>query len=250
MPKMVILGTASFIPDETHENTHMLLQGEQGCVLIDSGSNPLISLKKAGLSADQLRTLILTHFHPDHMSGVPNLLMGLWLMGRTQPLNILGLNVTLDKVHSLMNLFEWRDWPGFYPVTFEPVQSFTGSTILEMPDFHIQMSPAHHLVPSIALKVTAQPGGKTLVYSSDTSPSDAVAQLARGADILVHEVAGAASGHSSPSMAGSIARQAGVGRLALIHYHTYLNPEDLVAEARSTYYGPITVLRDLDVIEL
>jgi len=247
---MVILGTASFIPDETHENTHMLLQGEQGYVLIDSGSNPLISLKKAGLSADQLRTLILTHFHPDHMSGVPNLLMGLWLMGRTQPLNILGLNVTLDKIHSLMNLFEWRDWPGFYPVTFEPVQSFGGSTILEMPDLRIQMSPAHHLVPSIALKVTAQPSGKTLVYSSDTSPSDAVEQLARGADILVHEVAGAASGHSSPSMAGSIARQAGVGQLALIHYHTYLNPEDLIAEARSTYYGPIIVLRDLDVIEL
>jgi len=250
MPKMVILGTASFIPDETHDNAHMLLQGEQGSVLIDSGSNPLVSLKKARLPADQLRTVIVTHFHPDHMSGMPNLLMGLWLMGRTQPLNILGLNVTLDKVHALMNLFEWRDWPGFYPVTFEPVQSFGGSTILEMPDLRIQMSPAHHLVPSIALKVTAQPSGKTLVYSSDTSPSDAVEQLARGADILVHEVAGAASGHSSPSMAGSIARQAGVGQLALIHYHTFLNPEDLIVEARSTYYGPITVLRDLDVIEL
>jgi len=247
---MVILGTASFIPDETHDNAHMLLQGEQGYVLIDSGSNPLVSLKKARLPADQLRTVIVTHFHPDHMSGMPNLLMGLWLMGRTQPLNILGLNVTLDKVHALMNLFEWRDWPGFYPVTFEPVQSFGGSTILEMPDLRIQMSPAHHLVPSIALKVTAQPSGKTLVYSSDTSPSDAVGQLARGADILVHEVAGAASGHSSPSMAGSIARQAGVGQLALIHYHTFLNPEDLIVEARSTYYGPITVLRDLDVIEL
>ena len=250
MPKMVILGTASFIPDETHENTHMLLQGEQGSVLIDSGSNPLISLKRAGLSADQLRTLILTHFHPDHVSGVPNLLMGLWLMGRTQPLVIQGLHVTLDKIHALMNLFEWKDWPGFYSVTFEPVQPLAGSTILEMPDLRIQMSLAHHLVPSIALKVTTQPGGKTLVYSSDTSPSDAVAQLARGADVLVHEVAGAASGHSSPAMAGSIARQAGVGRLALIHYHTYLDPKDLIAEARSTYSGPITVLRDLDVIEL
>jgi ribonuclease Z len=250
MPKMVILGTASFIPDETHENTHMLLQGEHGSVLIDSGSNPLISLKRAGLSADQLSTLILTHFHPDHMSGVPNLLMGLWLMGRTQPLVIQGLHVTLDKVHSLMNLFEWKDWPGFYQVTFEPVQSLAGSTILEMPDLCIQMSPAHHLVPSIALKVTTQPGGKTLVYSSDTSPSDAVAQLARGADVLVHEVAGAFSGHSSPAMAGAIARQAGVGRLALIHYHTHLDPQDLIAEARSTYSGPITVLRDLDVIEL
>ena len=42
--------------------------------------------------------------------------MGLWLMGRTQPLVILGLSVTLDKIHALMNLFEWKEWPGFYPV--------------------------------------------------------------------------------------------------------------------------------------
>lgn len=250
MPRMTILGTASFIPDETHDNAHMLLQGEKGCVLIDSGSNPLVSFKRAGLSADELHTLILTHFHPDHVSGVPNFLMGLWLMERTRPLNIQGLHVTLDKILALMNLFEWKDWPGFYPVTFEPVQSIAGLTILETPDFSIQMAPAHHLVPSIALKVTSQPAGKTLVYSSDTSPCDAVAQLARGADVLVHEAAGPQSGHSSAAMAGSIARQAGVGRLALIHYHTWLDPQDLVAEARSTYYGPITVLRDLDVIEL
>jgi ribonuclease Z len=250
MPKVVILGTASFIPDETHDNAHMLLQGENGSVLIDSGNNPLVSLKRAGLSADRLHTMILTHFHPDHVSGVPNFLMGLWLMGRTQPLSIHGLNVTLEKIQALMSLFEWKDWPGFYPVTFEPAQSIPGLTILETSDFSIQAAPTHHLVPSLALKVTARPGGKTLVYSSDTSPCDTVAQLARGADILIHEVAGAASGHSSAAMAGSIARQSGVGRLALIHYHTYLDPQDLIAEAHSTFSGPVTVLRDLDVIEL
>ena len=249
MPRVVILGTASFIPDETHDNAHMWLQGENGSVLIDSGHNPLVSLKRAGLSADQLHTMILTHFHPDHVSGVPNFLMGLWLMGRTQPLSIRGLSVTLDKIQALMSLFEWKDWPGLYPVTFEPAQSIAGLTILETPDFHIQTSPTHHLVPSLALKVTVQ-SGKTLVYSSDTSPCDTVAQLARGADILIHEVAGAASGHSSAAMAGSIARQSGVGQLALIHYHTYLNPQDLITEASSTFGGPITVLRDLDVIEL
>jgi len=48
MPRMTILGTASFIPDETHDNAHMLLQGEKGCVLIDSGSNPLVSFKRPG----------------------------------------------------------------------------------------------------------------------------------------------------------------------------------------------------------
>ncbi len=250
MPKMVILGTASFIPDETHENTHMLLQGENGSVLIDSGSNPLVSFKRAGLLPDQLHTLILTHFHPDHVSGVPNFLMGLWLMGRSQPLNILGLSLALDKVQALMNLFEWKDWPGLYPVTFEPVQSIAGSTILETADFRIQMATTHHLVPSIALKVTAQSSGRSIVYSSDTSPCDSVVQLARGVDVLVHEVAGAASGHSSPAMAGSIARQAAVKQLSLIHYHTYQNPQDLILEARSTFYGPITVLCDLDVIEL
>jgi len=249
MAKLVILGTASFIPDETHDNAHMAVYGPSGSVLIDSGINPLVSLKRAKVPFESLLAIIVTHFHPDHVSGLPNFLMGLWLMGRKTNLNIYGFRVTLDKVQALMSLFEWKDWPGFYPVAFEPVRPAENALIIETPDFRIHSSPTHHLVPSLALKFTSQANGHSIVYSSDTSPCDALAHLAQEADVLVHEVAGAASGHSSPAMAGSIARQAGVGHLVLIHYHTKDNPDDLIAEAQSTFSGKISLAHDQDVFE-
>ncbi len=249
MPKLVILGTASAIPDEAHENTHLVVHGPSGSVVVDSGCNPIVSCKRAQVPLDTLLAMIVTHFHPDHVSGIPNFLLGLWLLGRRNNLNVYGLRVTLDKVQAMMSLFEWRDWPGFYPVTFEPVRPVEGVLVTETPDFRVLASPTHHLVPSLALKFVSQSSEHSIVYSSDTSPCDALARLTRGADMLVHEAAGAQAGHSSAAMAGSIARQAGVGHLVLIHYHTNDSPDNLIVEARSTFKGTITLARDMDVFE-
>ncbi len=250
MARLVILGTASAIPDESHDNTHMVVHGSNGSILIDSGTNPLVSLKRAQVPLASLQAIIVTHFHPDHVSGFPNFLLGLWLLGRKNNLNIYGLRVTLDKLQALMNLFEWRDWPGFYPVSFEPVRPAENALLIETPDLRILAAPTKHLVPSLALKVVAADSGRSMVYSSDTSPCDALARLARGAEVLVHEAAGPQSGHSSAAMAGSLARQAGVKQLALVHYQTHERAEQLIAEARSTFSGAITIARDLDQFEL
>lgn len=249
MTKLVILGTAWVIPDQKHENTHMIVQGDDGCVLIDSGANPIISLERAGVDPDCLRALVVTHFHPDHISGVPMLLLNLWLIGRQQPLSVHGLRTTLDKVEALMALYEWTEWPQFYPVTFEKVSPSGESLMLETEDVRILAASTHHLVPSIALKVISRATGRSVAYSSDTSPCDALVRLARGADLLLHEASGATAGHSSAAMAGAIARLAGVGRLALIHYDVKANPDDLIDEAHSTFDGPVTVTQDLEEFE-
>ena len=85
MPKVVILGSSNAIPTPEHENTHLAVVGEERMVLIDSVSNPILRLQQAGLDFNDLTDVILTHFHPDHVSGVPLLLMGMWLMGRVEP---------------------------------------------------------------------------------------------------------------------------------------------------------------------
>jgi len=51
-------------------------------------------------------------------------------------------------------------------------------------------------------------------------------------------------------MAGAIARLAGVGHLALIHYDVKLASDDLLAEAQTTFDGKITITQDLDEFEL
>ena len=80
MQKLIILGTANAIPDENHENTHLALLGEHRQILIDCAGNPVVRLKQAGIDLNSLTDLFLTHFHPDHVSGVPSLLMcmGSW----------------------------------------------------------------------------------------------------------------------------------------------------------------------------
>jgi ribonuclease Z len=249
MARLVILGTAWVIPDKAHENTHLVASGDHGAVLIDSGTNPIVSLERAGIDPARLEALIVTHFHPDHVSGVPMLLINLWLVGRQQPFSIHGLRVALDKIQGMMGLFEWAEWPQFYPVTFDKVSAVEGALVLETLDFRIVAAPMHHLVPSIAIRVTSKASGRSFAYSSDTSPCDALVGLARDADFMLHEASGASAGHSSAAMAGSLARQAGVRHLVLVHYDGKSNPADLVAEAHSTFDGQVSVPQDLDEFE-
>jgi len=250
MTKLVILGTASVIPDEKHENSHMLLVANSGSTLIDCGGcNPIVSVRRAGVDPDDVHTLIVTHFHADHVSGLPGFLSNLWVMGRQRSLRICGLRSTLNKCQGMMNLFGWVDWPQFFPVVFVELDMKENVPVLETPDYRIVASPTRHFVPTIGVRITST-GGRTVTYSSDSSPCDSLVRLARGADILLHEASGAQAGHSSAAMAGSIARQADVGRLALIHYDVKASSDALMAEAQATFDGEITLTQDMDEFEL
>jgi ribonuclease Z len=100
MAKITFLGTASAVPDRNHQNTHFVVQTESGTVLVDCVGNPIVRLREAGIDPLSITDLVLTHFHPDHVSGVPLLLMDLWLLGRKQPLDIYGLESVLAPGYS------------------------------------------------------------------------------------------------------------------------------------------------------
>ena len=88
MQKVIILGSSNAVPSRDHENTHMAIIGNGRSILVDCVSNPVVRLEQAGVDFNELTDIIITHFHPDHVSGVPLLLMDMWLMGRTKPINI------------------------------------------------------------------------------------------------------------------------------------------------------------------
>jgi ribonuclease Z len=250
MPKLIILGSSNAIPDEQHENTHMLLVGEARTVLIDCASNPVLRLPRAGVQFDSLTDIILTHFHPDHVSGVPLLLMNMWLLGRRRPLDIYGLHHTLDRVENLMGAYSWDEWPNFFPVVFHRLPAGERTPVLDCADFRIFSSPVHHLIPAIGLRMELKRRGRVIAYSCDTEPCAQVVRLASGADVLIHEAAGGALGHSSAAEAGDAARQAEVGELYLIHYPTgkYASA-DLVAEAKRYFQGPVKLAEDFMVLD-
>ncbi len=251
MARLTILGSAAAVSDATHDNTHLLLQGQHGsAIVIDCGANPLHKLAQIGIGADDLSALILTHFHPDHVSGLMIMLMQLWLKGRRNPLPIYGLHHCLQRVELLMQAALCDTWPEFFEVQLHPLPEREDALLLDNADFRITSWPTVHYVPTIGLRVTIKPNGRVFSYSADTAPAPAVERLAQGADLLVHEAAGETPGHSSAAQAGQTATDAQAARLVLIHYDTRRAPEDLIAEARTTYSGPIDVAQDGAVYEL
>ena len=251
MPKIIFLGTSNAIPDENHENTHMVLVGRQRTVLIDCVNSPILRLQKVGVDFNSLTDMILTHFHPDHVSGVPQLLMNMWLMGHRRPLNIYGLHYTLDRVEDLMGFYGWSEWPNFFPVVFYRLSAGEMTPVLENEEFRIFSSPVQHFIPTIGLRMEFLESKKVVAYSCDTEPCDQVVRLAEGADLLIHEASGELPGHSSAAQAGRAARQAEAGGLYLIHYPTgqFTSP-NLVEEARQQYEGPVTQAEDYMTVDL
>jgi ribonuclease Z len=229
----------------------MAFLGAERKVLVDCVNNPFRRLTQNGADHESLTDLILTHFHPDHVSGVPLLLMDMWLRGRHTPFDIYGLHHTLDRIEALMAMYSWADWPGFFPVTFHRLPSSEMTTVLDCEEMKITSSPVRHLIPTIGLRFEFAESQKVLAYSCDTEPCMEVVRLAYGADVLIHEATGESIGHSSAEQAGEIAHQAEASMLYLIHYPTgeFANG-DLIAEAGRRYSGEVKLATDLMTLDL
>jgi ribonuclease Z len=251
MANLIVLGTAAAIPDAEHENTYMALVAKQGTVLIDCVGTPPVRLAKAGIPMDSITDLIVTHFHPDHVSGVPLLLMNMWLQGRTETLTIHGLKHCLDRVRRMIEDYACLTWPDFFEVIFNVLPEEEGVMVLEKEDFRLITSPMVHLIPTIGIRIESQPEGRAIVYSCDTEICDALRHLAKGADVLLQESAGDNPGHTTAAQAGTLAREAGVKRLLLIHYP--LGEEigrQMVVDAEANFEAPVELATDLMTIEL
>jgi ribonuclease Z len=108
----------------------------------------------------------------------------------------------------------------------------------------------NHYIPAIGLRIEFKGSGKVFAYSGDTAPVASLLTLAKEADILVHEAAGAAPGHSSARQAGELARDAKVKALQLVHYPVGGFPyHTLIDEAKDAYNGPVVMAEDFDEFE-
>jgi ribonuclease Z len=250
MPELIILGSSDAVPSAEHDSTHMVLVGRERCVLVDCSGTPVVRLKQAGLDPNRITDVVITHFHPDHVGGLPLLLLDLWLMGRREPLAVRGLSHALERVKTTMGLYGWENWPNLYEIEFIPVAGTELAKVIDTDEFLVSSSPVRHLIPTIGLRVDFPGQGSGFAYSADTAPCEEVVRLAEGTGILFHDTAGEGHGHSSATQAGEIAARAKVGALYLIHYPTREGALSGLTEAAATRYkGKVALATDFMTFE-
>ena len=251
MAKLIFLGTASAVAYQGHENSFLVLQGEDSSILVDCSARPVMRLNEAGIDFNQLSDLIITHFHPDHVSGLATLIMDMWILGREKEFHIHGCEHAITRAIKMMDLFGWQDWTGIYPVHFHTLPMEELAPVLDNQEFKILSSPVQHMIPTLGIRIEYRAGEFVAAYSSDTSPVQQTVKLAADADVLIHEATGTTYHHSTASQAGKIASQANVKTLYLIHYPSdnEISFETTLSETKKTFPGNVFLAEDFMEIE-
>jgi ribonuclease Z len=161
-------------------------------------------------------------------------------------LHLYALDGVSKRLQAILENFDWGDWPNFYPMTFHSIDDAVGAQVIDNADFHIRAWRTQHMVPTIGLRIENKANGYIIAYSCDTEPCPNMQAIARNADLLIHEAAGATWGHSSAAQAGELGKAASVRKLALVHYLVPADRQALAREAQSTFGAPVDVAQDFD----
>ncbi len=241
--KTMFFGTSCAVPTADNGHTSFLIAAGERLLLVDASGNPVQAILKAGQDPTELDALVLTHYHADHMSGLPALLQTLGCMKRSKDLTIISDETTRSKARRVMEVYEITDKSLGFSVPF--------ASELHFPGGNLTLTPGRHSVPSSMIRV--QELSAVLFYTSDTSYNQEVSEIARGCSLLIHEATTAhetisdleKDGHSSAYQAGLTAAASNASVLFLCHVweNRYPDRESIVSEARRGFGGTVILPR-------
>jgi ribonuclease BN (tRNA processing enzyme) len=212
--RVTVLGGCGAWPAAGQACSGFLVEHDGFRLVLDLGYATVPRLLEL-IAPGQVDAVFISHGHPDHCADLNPLLRARALGGEpAEPLPVYAPPGALDAVLAL-------DRPGMLTDALRLTEFSPGSQ-LEIGPFRAETRLLPHWLPNAGLRLAA--AGSVLAYTGDCGPSPAVADLARGADLLIAEatyldqVPGDSVGYlSSARDAGRQAAQAGTGRLLLTH---------------------------------
>ena len=230
--RLTVLGSSPSWPNPGEAQSGYLVETGAGRLLLDCGNGIVSRLRAFGGPAPD--AIVLSHLHPDHIADVMSLFWGRLSGALDWPT---ALYVPPGGRVVLAELVEVWDWRLSLFESAVPVREYRTAAPLELAGATLRFARTRHSPHSYLIRIEVD--GRALVYTGDTAAVPAVAQHARGADVLLCEATepdppGEGSRvHLTPREAAAIAVEAGVERLVLTHVPAELR-EAALAAARAT----------------
>jgi ribonuclease BN (tRNA processing enzyme) len=247
--------------------------------VIDCGYGVTRQLVDAGIEAHEVRTILITHNHSDHVLELGPLIYSAWAGGLREPIDVWGPPPVGKIVASFLESMAYdidirigdEGRPDLRKLVrvheFEPP-----GPVFEADGLKVSATKVRHPPLTHAYAYRFDTPGRSIVLSGDTTYSPELIALAMGADILVHEVMHLESidrmlsrvanaptlrrvlmdYHTTTEQLGHVAAQAGVRTLVLTHFVPGDDPSITdamwVEGVRKSFAGKIVVGRDLMTI--
>lgn len=282
--RVFMCGTSSPLPAPDRAQACVAIAIGDRLYLVDAGAGSARVASLAGLPLQNLRAVLLTHFHSDHIAAVPDFNLNSWVAGRAEPLAVIGPEGVNDVVEGLNQAYALdRDYRVAHhgadllppelgimqPIAIEP------GVILDEFGLIVRAFLVDHAPIAPAVGYRFDYLGRSVVVSGDTIATASLEEASANADLLLHDAisvpiistlaaAAATAGrdrpakilhdildyHASTTDLVGLAERAGVRQLAL--YHLIPPPQNMLMERMFRRGLPSSVLltEDAMVFEL
>jgi ribonuclease Z len=281
---VTMLGTGSPTPTPDRFGPCVLVQAGGQVLMFDAGRGATIRMRQLRVQLASIDALFLTHYHSDHTAGVPDVWLTRWIAfseaaRATTPFNVIGptgaqeLMENLQKAYAADIRIRTQDIPpkDARGIAVSVKEFGRDGAVYEKGGVKVTAFEVDHgaaVKPAYGYRIDYD--GRSAVISGDTTYNENLIRHATGCDLLIHEVACARpelmqdvhferimSHHTIPSMAGKVFAQV-KPRLA-VYTHFILRStqevaaptlDDVVAQTRATYDGPLELGEDLMSFEI
>jgi ribonuclease Z len=275
--RVTLLGTGHPLPSIDRFGPSTLIEAGDQKLLFDAGRGTTMRLWQLQIPLSRIDMLFLTHYHSDHTSGIPDLWLTGWLPPmwgqRKTPFRVTGptgAKVLMAKLadayaHDIKIRVEDEMLP-LEGIATDVTEFDCDGVVHDKNGLRVIAFEVDHgdvIKPAYGYRVEYD--GRVAVISGDTRPHPNVIKYGKDADLLVHEVCAMKpellrnpqmqrilAHHTTPREAGRVFAQAVPKMAAYTHLVLLASDnvpsmtiDELVAETRESYQGPLIVGEDL-----
>ena len=162
MIDVALLGTGGMMPMPERFLSSMLLRINGRLILVDCGEGTQVTLKMLGWGFKAIDTICFTHYHADHISGLPGMLLTIGNSGRTEPVKLIGPPGLKKVVEGLRLIFPEL------PFKLEYIEIDNVDCVIDFNDFSLKANEGDHRIKCLSYRFDISRNGKFSVEKAKT----------------------------------------------------------------------------------